>query len=186
MTRSPLDEWLPNPAVRTHHRRASLADAGRLWHAALGVRLSDTRALGRLIRWRIPDTPGDQPFGELFRSYPFTPLEESDGLLVSGLCGRIWTLAPDYPSLADAEAFRGWGEPGTVRVAFAHWVEPAPPDETVLVSEARVSPVDRGAALRLRTLWAAVGPFERLVGSEALSIAVRRAEEPRVRASLTS
>ena len=100
-----LDDWLPNPAVRTHHRRSSLVDADELWRAALGLQLSDTVALGRLIRWRIP-TPAGQPFGELFRSYPFTVLEEDRRLLVAGLCGRIWTLTRDYPALAGADAFR--------------------------------------------------------------------------------
>ena len=78
-----LDHWLPDPAVRTHHRRASLVDPDELWRAALDVRLSDTLALGRLIRWRIPGTPPDQSFGRLFRGYPFTVLEERsavDGL----------------------------------------------------------------------------------------------------------
>ncbi len=171
-----LDDWLPNPAVRTHHRRSSLVDAGELWRAAFGLRLSDTVALGRLIRWRIPETPAQQTFGELFRSYPFTVLEENETSLVSGLCGRIWTLARDYPELAGAEAFRDWDEEGTVRVLFAHWAEPTVDGEAELVSEARIDPVDDGAGLRLRALWTAVGPFERLVGAEALSAAVKRAE----------
>jgi hypothetical protein len=171
-----LDDWLPNPAVRTHHRRASLVDAGELWRAAFDLRLSDTVALGRLIRWRIPETPPGQTFGELFRSYPFTVLEEDETSLVSGLCGRIWTLARDYPELSDAESFRDWSEEGTVRVMFAHWAEPIAGGEAELVSEARIDPLDSGAGVRLRALWAAVGPFERLVGAEALSAAVKHAE----------
>ena len=171
-----LDTWLPDPTVRTHHRRASLADADELWRAALEVQLSDTAALGRLIRWRIPGTPSTQAFGDLFRRYPFTVLEEGERLLVSGLCGRIWTLTRDYPAIDDVGAFRDWSEPGTVRVLFAHWVEAVGLDEVELVSEARVAPIDDGAALRLRALWAALGPFERLVGSEALRAVVRRAE----------
>lgn len=172
-----LDDWLPDPAVRTHHRRASAAAPEELWRAALGLRLDETRALGRLIRWRIPGTLGEQSFGGLFRDYPFTVLEENDARLVSGLCGRIWTLNRDYPSLADARAYRDWDEEGTVRVLFAHWVEPAGRGGGELVSEARVAPLDRAAAVRLRALWTVVGPFERLVGSEALTAAVRQAED---------
>jgi hypothetical protein len=63
-------------------------------------------------------------YHELFRSYPFAVLDESEHGLVSGLCGKIWTLARDYPSL-DADGFAAWAEPGTVKVAFAHWVQPA-------------------------------------------------------------
>src|SRR5215216_6851654 len=105
-----LDDWLPDPAVRTHHRRTCLVGPDELWRAALEVRLSDTLALGRLIRWRIPGTPADQRFSRLFRSYPFTVLEEDSHLLISGLCGRIWTLQRDYPALAGPVAFRDWDE----------------------------------------------------------------------------
>lgn len=176
-----LDGWLPHPTVRTHHRRASLIDADELWSAALKVRLSDTLALGRLIRWRIPGTSADGSFAELFRSYPFTVLEEGPRSLVSGLCGRIWTLTRDYPVLQDHVAFKEWDERGTVRVLFAHWVERAGDDRSELVSEARVQPIDNGAARRVRALWAAVGPFERLAGSEGLTAAVRQAEGHRAR-----
>lgn len=178
-----LDDWLPDPAVRTHHRRASLVDPDVLWRAALDVRLSDTLALGRLVRWRIPGTPADQSFGQLFRSYPFTVLEEGGRFMVSGLCGRIWTLQRDYPELADAAAFRNWNEEGTVRVLFAHWIEPVDSEEAELVTEARVGAIDAGGARRLRALWTAVGPFERLVGSEALGAAVKRAEQSEGRGS---
>ncbi len=174
---SHIDRWLPRPAIRTHHRRAAAADADELWRAALGLRLSHTRVLGRLVRWRIPGTAADQSFGELFRAYPFTVLEEDTNLLVSGLCGRIWTLARDYPTLAGPDGFRNWHEAGTARVLFAHWTLPCPDGRAELVSEARVQPVDRAAALRLRVLWRVVGPFERLVGAEALTAAVRRADK---------
>ena len=178
---SHLDRWLPRPAIRTHHRRASTADADELWQAALRLRLSDTHALGRLVRWRIPGTTAEQSFGELFRAYPFTILEEEPNLLVSGLCGRIWTLARDYPTLEGAGDFRDWHKAGTVRVLFAHWTARRPDGRAELVSEARVQPVDRAAALRLRILWRLVGPFERLVGAEALTTAVRQAEGTRAR-----
>jgi hypothetical protein len=176
MTPERLDRWLPEPAIRIHHRRASLVDSTRLWRGARTLRLSDTPKLGRLIRWRIPGTSADLSFDQLFRAYPFVVLEEDEGLLISGLCGRIWTLARDYPDLAGPEAFRDWDGSGTVRVLFAHWVERGEGDELGLVSEARVQPVDSRAERRLRVLWALVGPFEGLVGTEALKAAVQRAE----------
>lgn len=183
MSLSHLDRWLPRPTIRTHHRRASTADADELWRAALGLRLSDTRALGRLVRWRIPGTVADQSFGELFRAYPFTILEEDTNLLVSGLCGRIWTLARDYPALAGAGDFLNWHRAGTVRVLVAHWTARREDGRAELISEARVQPVDRAAALRLRILWRLVSPFERLVGAEGLTTAVRQAEGKRPHAA---
>jgi hypothetical protein len=168
-----LDAWLPDAAVCTHHRRSAAVAPEALWETASTLRLSDTRALGRLVRWRIPGLKRDLTYGELFRDYPFTVLEEGDGHLLAGLCGRIWTLARDYPRLAGPDAFAGWAEPGTVRVLFGHWVEEAD-GGAELVSEARVQPTDRTAALRLRALWRVIGPFEKLVGAEAISVATAR------------
>jgi hypothetical protein len=168
-----LDAWLPDPVVRTRHGRRADSGPDELWRAATDMRLSDTRRLGRLVRWRIPDLGRGLTYGELFRAYPFTVLEEGDHCLVSGLCGRIWTLARDYPRLDGPDAFASWDEPGTVRVLFGHWVQ-SDGDSSVLVSEARVQPTDRSASLRLRALWKVIGPFERLVGAEAIKVAAER------------
>jgi hypothetical protein len=165
-----LDPWLPEPVVRTHHRRTAAVAPDPLWETANALELSETRALGRLIRWRIPGLAERLTYGELFRAYPFTVLDEGERHVVAGLCGRIWTLARDYPRLAGPEEFAAWDEPGTVRVLFGHWVEEAD-GGSALVSEARVQPVDRTAGLRLRALWKLIGPFERLVGAEAIAAA---------------
>jgi hypothetical protein len=173
-----LDHWLPDPQVRSVHRHTAGVDELTLWRAAETVRLRDTPRLGRIVRWRIPGTSADDAFRDLFRSYPFTVLEEDDGWSLSGLCGKIWTLARDYPRIAGPDEFRDWDEPGTVRVLFANWVEPNGSDGTsTLVSEARVQAIDRRASLRLRALWGVVGRFERLIGGEALRAAAKRAEQ---------
>jgi hypothetical protein len=171
-----LDAWIASPAVRIHHRRRAAAGPDALWAAASEVRLRDTRTLGRLVRWRIPGLDPALTYHDLFRGYPFTVLEEDDRRMVSGMAGRIWTLARDYPRLDGPEAFADWSQPGTVRVLIAHWVEPGA-EGSELVSEARVEPVDRVAALRLRALWSVMGPFQRLVGVEPLSLAARRAAQ---------
>jgi hypothetical protein len=176
MAHERLDAWLGTPAVRTHHSRAAAAAPEALWERATEVRLDETRSLGRLVRWRIPDLARDLTYHELFRGYPFCVLEEDRHLLITGLCGRIWTLARDYPRLDGPDAFAGWDEPGTVRVLFAHWVRRAGDGRAEIVSEARVQPVDTRSALRLRALWAVIGRFDRLVGAEPLELAARRAE----------
>jgi hypothetical protein len=171
-----LDAWSASPAVRTIHRRTAAATPEALWRRATEVRIDETRSLGRLVRWRIPGTEPGITYHDLFRAYPFCVLEEDDHLLITGLCGRIWTLARDYPRLGGPREFADWQEPGTVRVVFAHWVDGGGDGRAELVSEARVEPVDGRAALRLRALWAVIGGFERLVGSEPLALAARRAE----------
>ena len=171
-----LDDWLPDPAVRTRHQRRAAAAPDALWAAARELRLSETGTLGRLVRWRIPGTSPDQTFRGLLSEYPFVLLAQGERWSMSGLCGRIWTLNRDYPRLDGPEAFRDWNEPGTVRVLFAHWVEGDGERGSTIHSEARVAPVDRAAELRLRSLWLVVGVFERLIGAESLALAVAHAE----------
>jgi hypothetical protein len=175
VTGSTLDSWLPGAAVRTVQRRSAAAAADELWAAAGEIRLADTHRLGRIVRWRIPGLDGSLRYYEMFRTYPFVVLEESACGLVSGLCGRIWTLARDYPALADADEFSSWREPGTVRVAFHHRAFAADGGAEI-VSEARVEPVDHRARLRLKAVWAVLGPFAHLVASEPLELAAKRAE----------
>jgi hypothetical protein len=171
-----LDGWLASPAVRTRHARAADAEPAALWEAARELRLGETGTLGRLVRWRIPGLAADLRFHEMFRAYPFCVLEEGEHALLSGLCGRIWTVARDYPRLSGPEEFAQWSQPGTVRVLFAHWARPLGDGRAELLSEARVQPVDRHARLRLRALWTVIGPFEPLVATEPLALAARRAE----------
>ncbi len=171
-----LDDWLAEPQVRTYHRRSARADAGGLWRAAQTLRVGDSPVFGRAVRWRIPGTTAALSYRDLLRRYPFVVIAEGSDWSVSGLCGRIWTLQRDYPELASAEEFHDWSEPGTVRVLIAHWVEPESDGRSALVSEARIAPTDRRAALQTRALWMLVGHFDRLIAGEVLGGAVRRAE----------
>lgn len=171
-----LDAWLPEPEIRSRHRRESTADPDALWSAARGVGLDQTRSIGRLVRWRIPGVPPGQSFAGLLSHDPFTVLREGERWSISGLCGRIWTLARDYPQLDDAQAFRDFDEPRSVRVLFAHWVQATDDGRSTLFSEARVQPTDRIATAHLRALWLVVAPFERLIGAEPLALAVAVAE----------
>jgi hypothetical protein len=164
--------------MRTCHRREAPATAGELWATAGTVRLRDCRILGRLIRARIPGLQPSLTFNELFRSGPFNLLDAGPDYVLSGLCGRIWTVRGDFALLPRREDFLTWDVPGTVRVLFASWAEPT--DEgSALVSEVRVAAVDRRAARYVRALEPFVSAFQGLVGSEPLKIAAQRASEPR-------
>jgi hypothetical protein len=174
--RPDLDHWLPDAAIRVHHRRDGRAPPQELWAAARAVRLSDASLLGRLIRWRIPGTALELTFAELFSNPPFAVLHEDEGALVSGIVGRIWTLRRDYPPLESPEQFRAWSQPGSARVMFANWVEPAGEDEARLVSETRVQAIGVQGRVGLAAVRPIVAAFHNLVGSEGIEAAVRRAE----------
>jgi len=153
--------------VRVRHRREAKVEPQALWDAARSVRLAETRALGRLVRVRIPGVPSGTLFDELLRS---------EGALLSGLVGRIWTLRRDYPTLSGPDDFRDWHARGTVRVLFANWVEPVSPGLTALVSETRVDAVDFRARLGLAALRPLISTSQSLIGNEALEVAIRRAQ----------
>ena len=173
-----LDRWLPNPSIRVAQRRESSAAPDRLWEAARAVRLSDTRLLGRLVRWRIPGLAPDLTFDELFRSAPFTVLTEDPGrALVSGLVGRIWTLRRDYPRLRDPEEFESWSTSGTARVVFANWIETdSSGNRAAIRAEARVAPIGAQGRLGVAAVRGLVSAFGSLIGSDGIEIAARRAE----------
>ena len=171
-----LDRWVPDPVVCVTHSRTADASPEDLWEAAQTVSLDDTRVLGRLVRWRIPGIEGDPTYDELFRRPPFTPLDDAEHALVAGLCGRIWTLRRDYPTLEGPIDFTAWSEPGTVRVMFATWVV-AEDDRAVIVSEVRVAAVDRQARVGLLAVRPLIRGFNSLIATESLALAVRRATD---------
>ena len=176
-----LDRWLPEPLLRTNHRRESPASAAMLWESAATVRLRDCRILGRLIRARIPGLQASLSFNDLFRSDPFNLLEEGPTYNLSGLCGRIWTVRRDFALLSEPSEFPDWHVPGTVRVLFAGWAEPTE-SGSALVSEVRIAAVDRKAALYVRGLGPFIAAFQGRVATEPLLIAAQRAaraSEPR-------
>ena len=172
-----LDRWLADPLIRTHHRRNAAVGPEHLWATAKEVRLRDCRVLGRLIRARIPGLRSSETFEEMFAAAPFNVLDEGPTFRMSGLVGRIWTVRGDFALLAAPEDFVTWDEPGTVRVLFANWVEETGPGPgSALVSEVRVQAVDRRAAFYTRGLGPFISAFQSLVGTEALTVAARRAQ----------
>lgn len=171
-----LDYWLPRPAIRVAHRRATTAPVDRLWEAARAVRLNDARLLGRLVRWRIPGLAPDLAFDQMFRAPPFLVLgEEPRRALVSGLVGRIWTLRRDYPELHDPDEFGAWSIPGTAKVVFATWIEEA--GHTELHAEVRVQAIGAQGRVGIAAVRPLVSAFGHLVGSDGLEAAIRRAEQ---------
>jgi hypothetical protein len=173
-----LDSWLPSPTLRIAHGRESAAPQERLWEAAGQVRLADAGRLGRLIRWRIPGTPAQITFDELFRKPPFIALRDEDGepALVSGLVGRIWTLRRDYPLLESPDQFRDWSQRGTARVLFANWVQAAPSGRSALRSEVRVEVFGVQGRVGLTAVRPLIGAFHQLVATDGIEAAVRLAE----------
>jgi hypothetical protein len=172
-----LDTWLPKHHVRIRYARRSTASPDRLWAAANEIRMSDTRTMRRLIRWRLGrHAPGPETtYRDLFRSGIFTLLEDGERYSVSGVAGRIWAPSGDYARFESGDEYREWSRPGTAKVAFLTEVREHERGSEI-VSEARVFVEGRRARMLFRGLWAVVSQFAWLVGGEVLALAVRRAE----------
>ena len=140
-----LDHWLPDCE---RHARATGArptpTPTRCGTRRRRIRLrrhAPARPAGRLAH------PGRARRADLPRAVPRLPVHACSrrrrALLVSGLCGQIWTLARDYPrARRTPRRSRPGTSRGTVRVAFAHWVATLGDGRAELCSEARVQPVD--------------------------------------------
>lgn len=171
-----LDAWLADPALAVAHRREAAVGPARLWQAARTVRLADTRVLGPLVRWRVPGVTSTAiTYDQMFRSPPFLVLEEQEHALACGLVGRIWLPGADCPRLSDAQEFRNWSERASARVVFGIWAAPLSGGGAALISETRVGVCDRAGRLGLELVRPLIGAFHSLIGSEALSAAVRSA-----------
>jgi hypothetical protein len=170
-----IADWLPEPAIRVTHRVRSTASPGELWRAASELTLAQSPVLGRLVQWRIPGTARELSFDRLLREPPFLVLADGEGLLLSGLVGRIWTLRRDYPELSDPAQFRGFSERGSARVAIGVWAEPDPRGGA-LGMEARVEALGTQGQVGVAAVRPLVRGFQGLIGSEALRAAARRAE----------
>jgi hypothetical protein len=172
-----LDNWLPEHQVRMRYTRASKVAPDDLWQAAAEVRLSDTRTMRRLIRWRLgKHAPAPQTtYRDLFRSGIFTLLEDGERYSISGVAGRIWSPSGDYARFESAAEYREWSHPGTAKVAFLTEVRDHERGSEI-ISEARVWIEGRRARMAFRGLWTVVGRFGWLVGGEVLAAAVHRPE----------
>jgi hypothetical protein len=177
-TQSPaLDDWLPHPTVRVAHHRESVAPGDRLWHEASMLELDDCAALGRLVRWKIPDLGPTVTFDRMLREPPFVLLHESRHRVLSGLAGRIWTMRRDYPHLSGPDAYRAWATGGTARVLFGIWVDSVPAGSRLTV-EVRVQALGLKGRVGVTALGPLIRSCEHLLGAEALRAATHRAEQP--------
>lgn len=172
-----IDHWLPGRHARLRHARTSHVAPDELWAAALSVTLRDTPRLNRLIRWRLgrhapaPETT----FEEFFRTGIFMLLEEGERLSISGVAGKIWAPSGDYAEFETAGEYREYRERGTAKVVIKHEAREHARGSQIS-TEAWIWCADRRTEFVFRPFWALVGPFSRFIHTEALRVAVRRAE----------
>jgi hypothetical protein len=176
-TSTDIASWLPGRHARVLQARVSTAAPEDLWNAAQTVRLRDAPRLNRLIRWRLGRhaPPSETTFEEFFRTGIFMLLEEGDRLYISGVAGKIWAPSGSYAEFETAGDYRQYRKRGTAKVVLKTEVRDHERGSEI-VNEAWVWCADRRTQLIFRPFWAVVSPFARLIYSEGLATAVKRAE----------
>ncbi|MDO9283347.1 MAG: hypothetical protein Q7U26_00545 [Aquabacterium sp.] len=181
-----IDEWLPQWQFdEVHHIRsraspAALLDAtaaydpahDRVINAALSLREAPARlaaalGLGNAVR---PQRFGLADFVLLGR--------HGDEALAYGLVGRFWEPGYGLQPLADAEAFRAYGEADAAKLVLGFEVRrnETPSPHTTLTTLTRVACADPAARRRLAAYWTVIRPMSGLIRQRILAD-IRRAAE---------
>ena len=170
-------DWLPRTHAHLSYRRRSSASADDLWQAAAEVRLRDAPRLCRLIRWRLGShaPPPETTFEEFFRTGIFIQLEAGERHSVSGVAGRIWTPSGRYERFASAAEYKEYDRGGTAKVVLVNGVRETDRGSEIW-NEAGVMIHGTRTRIAFWPFWQVVHPFARLIATEGLAVAVRRAE----------
>ena len=176
-TEPTIREWLPESHAHLSYSRRSTASPDDLWEAANEVRLADAPRLCRLIRWRLGShaPPSDTTFRDFFRTGIFIELEEGERHAASGVAGRIWTPSGQYERFATAAEYKEYEESGTAKVVLLTGVREHPGGSEIF-NEAEILVHGRRTRMFFWPFWQVVHPFGRLIATEGLAVAVRRAE----------
>lgn len=125
----------------------------REWPGRLAAALGRPNALGRRAAFGFDD---------------FTPIGQDDTHLAFGLVGRFWEADYGLRSVQGADAFRGFGEPGTARLLLGFHAKPAG-DGTRLSTLTRIHCPDATSLARMRRYWWVIRPASGLIRHRMLA-----------------
>lgn len=94
----------------------------------------------------------------------FTLLEQTDSQeLAFGLAGKFWQ--PDYgqATVADAEAFQTFNQPGAAKLLLSYQAEKQDETHTRLITETRVFCLDKRAQRKFTPYWYFIRPISGLI-----------------------
>jgi hypothetical protein len=104
----------------------------------------------------------------LFGLHEFTLLRRDEHSLALGLAGRFWQRDFGLASIADADGFRTFAEPGVPRLLLTFQAQ-ANADGSLLCTETRVHCPDRASRLRFWPYWLAIRLASGLIRRQMLA-----------------
>jgi hypothetical protein len=102
-------------------------------------------------------------------------IEVPGRILVMGAVTRAWEGAPVFRGVAPEE-FRGFSEPGYVKILWTLEADPLGPARSRFRTETRACTTDQEARARFRNYWAMVSPGVRMIRRQSLGLVKREAE----------
>lgn len=165
------------PAVAWEHLRH-----GDLGESALVRTLFALRTLPERVGGRASAGPPALRIDDMSSSVerPGFQVLADDGRseVVVGAIGKVWHLQIPFVHVPGAEQFRGFAEPGFVKVAWALRVEPLGESDSHVSLEVRVDATAPDAWARFRRYFALIGPGSHFIRRSLLASLARRFGTP--------
>lgn len=142
----------------------------RFFRYAIKLRELPMRLMGRSRR------EGDRPAP--FGLDNFTLLQRNDDAEVAyGLAGKLWKADYGQVHIADAQAFRLFDEPGSVKLVVGFTCQLLRPGLTRVTTETRVHCLDADALRSFTSYWYLIRPVSGLIRRRMLKAIARRCEK---------
>jgi hypothetical protein len=173
-----IDQFLPHYQFREKHQLLSSAAPTALLDAALRPEISDDPWTRRFIQLReLPDRIWGALGGRsglqqqaAFGIQNFTHLgRDGDQEIAMGLVGKFWQADYGQASVADAEAFTQFTEPGVAKLVLNFSTDAAEDGHTWLRTETRVFCTDQDALRRFTPYWYLIRPVSGLIRQRLLA-----------------
>lgn len=180
--RTQLEEFLPRHGWRMVVSSIVPGPSAVVYRALQEVRASDMTlarwlsALRTLGSARTPTPAAEPTLLELIGQVGWITLADRPGQeVIVGLVGKVWRRDFGIRRMRDGAEFRGFAEPGYVKIAVSYRFEPLGA-ATHLVCETVVCATDSEAARHFHWYWLAIRAGAWLTVRSALAAIGRRAE----------
>ena len=176
---SAIDDWLPEYQVSARYSILAGSSPERTAAALKKASFADlpiVRGLMRLRGYRLGSAQGAVPGTEGRRFGSFIELVADPQEVVLGIAGRFWRPDGGIVRGLTADGFRDFHRMGYAKAVWNFHVSPVD-GVSRLSTETRVQSFGRGATVKFRLYWIAVGPFSGLMRKAMLREVKRIAEQ---------
>ncbi len=175
------DRYLPTYQFSETHSLDIRAEPARVIAQVLAYRPEEERLFQVAIKLReLPMRLMGRSRAQQPRSFGmdnFTLLEHDiDHAVVYGLAGKLWQADFGQSTIADAQAFADFAEPGSVKLVVGFACKPLAADLTRVTTQTRVHCLDGEARRRFRPYWYLIRPVSGMIRRRMLQTIAQRCQ----------